>query len=79
MVNAQVQAAIAAVPGSTLEAYELPRRSFDGLDTNHPEQTASVLTPKLRARILSAQEAEGRLDPLELPQTRCGAGTSEDI
>jgi hypothetical protein len=27
----------------------------------------------------AAQEAEGRLDPLELPQTRCGAGTSEDI
>src|SRR5260370_12658570 len=27
---------------------------IDGLDTNHPGQTASVLTPKLRARILSA-------------------------
>src|SRR5260370_22364565 len=27
---------------------------IDGLDTNHPRQTASVLTPKLRARILSA-------------------------
>src|SRR5246127_1783359 len=26
---------------------------IDGLDTNHPGQTASVLTPKLRARILS--------------------------
>ena len=26
----------------------------DGLDTSHPGQTASVLTPKLRARILSA-------------------------
>jgi transposase len=27
---------------------------LDGLDTNHPGQPASVLTPKLRARILSA-------------------------
>jgi len=27
---------------------------LDGLDTSHPGQTASVLTPKLRARILSA-------------------------
>src|SRR5258708_10969927 len=27
---------------------------MDGLDTNHPGQSASVLTPKLRARILSA-------------------------
>jgi transposase len=27
---------------------------IDGLDTSHPGQTASVLTPKLRARILSA-------------------------
>src|ERR1700751_3788370 len=26
---------------------------MDGLDTNHPGQSASVLTPKLRARILS--------------------------
>src|SRR6201993_3176816 len=26
---------------------------IDGLDTNHPGQSASVLTPKLRARILS--------------------------
>ena len=26
---------------------------IDGLDTSHPRQTASVLTPKLRARILS--------------------------
>ena len=27
---------------------------MDGLDTSHPGQSASVLTPKLRARILSA-------------------------
>src|SRR5216683_7335945 len=27
---------------------------LDGLDTSHPGQTASVLTPKLRARILAA-------------------------
>jgi transposase len=27
---------------------------LDGLDTSHPGQSASVLTPKLRARILSA-------------------------
>ncbi len=27
---------------------------MDGLDTSHPGQAASVLTPKLRARILSA-------------------------
>jgi len=27
---------------------------IDGLDTSHPGQSASVLTPKLRARILSA-------------------------
>src|SRR5229473_3940088 len=27
---------------------------IDGLDTSHPGQPASVLTPKLRARILSA-------------------------
>ena len=27
---------------------------MDGLDTNHPGQSASVLTPKLRARILSS-------------------------
>jgi hypothetical protein len=27
---------------------------LDGLDTSHPGQPASVLTPKLRARILSA-------------------------
>ena len=26
---------------------------MDGLDTNHPGQSASVLTPKMRARILS--------------------------
>ena len=29
-------------------------RAMDGLDTSHPGQSASVLTPKLRARILSA-------------------------
>src|ERR1700761_6371329 len=27
---------------------------LDGLDTSHPGQPASILTPKLRARILSA-------------------------
>ena len=33
---------------------------IDGLDTSHPGQTASVLTPKLRARILSATRRKPR-------------------
>jgi transposase len=47
------------------------RSGIDGLDTRHPGQSATVVTPALRARILSghAEKAQGRLDTLELPQT----------
>jgi hypothetical protein len=36
---------------------------LEGLDTNHPGQPASMLTPKLRARILSATRKQPRDGP----------------
>jgi len=44
---------------------------LDGLDRAHPGQKPSVLTARLRARILAAtrKPAQGWLDALELPQT----------
>ena len=52
---------------------------LDGLDTSHPGQSPSVLTPKLRARILSAtrRAAEGWFHSLELPQACRGAGRQQ--
>ncbi len=50
---------------------------LDGLDTYHPGQKATVLTPALRARIFVGhpQETPRRLHPLELSQTGDGAGS----
>jgi hypothetical protein len=52
---------------------------LDGLDTYHPGQQATVVTPALRARILSAtrKETQRRLHPLELPQTGSRVGRQQ--
>src|ERR1700749_947946 len=49
---------------------------MDGLDTSHPGQSASVLTPKLRARILSATRKKPKdgSTHLELSQAGRSAG-----
>src|SRR5271154_5655438 len=49
---------------------------LEGLDTYHPGQKPSVLTPAVRARILSAyaEKTQRRVHALELPQTGLGAG-----
>ena len=52
---------------------------LDGLDTYHPGQKATVLTPALQARILSAtRKTERRFHPLELPQTGGVSGSQRD-
>src|SRR5437667_4800696 len=51
---------------------------LDGLDTFHPGQKAAVLTPALRARILSAtRKTPRRFHSLELPQAGGGAGSEQ--
>src|SRR6266576_1983331 len=46
------------------------QHGLEGLDTYHPGQKASVLTPALRARILSGtRRKQRRVYALELPQT----------
>jgi hypothetical protein len=52
---------------------------IDGLDTSHPGQSASVLTPKLRApdSLGFPQTAEGRFHALELPQACRSAGRQQ--
>jgi transposase len=52
---------------------------LEGLDTYHPGQKASVLTPALRARILSTtrrkpSDGSTGVDALELPQIGLRAG-----
>jgi hypothetical protein len=50
------------------------RSGIDGLDTRHPGQSATVVTPRVAGQdtVGHAEKAEGRLDALELPQTGCG-------
>ena len=52
---------------------------LDGLDTYHPGQKATVLTPALRARILSAtrKKPRRRFHALELPQTGDRTGSQQ--
>jgi Homeodomain-like domain len=51
---------------------------IDGLDTYHPGQTAPVLTPTMRDRILLLPDkAEGWLYPLEFPEARLDSGPQQ--
>jgi transposase len=45
-------------------------QGIDGLDTYHPGQPPTILTPALRARILAATRKKPTDGSLELPQTR---------
>ena len=52
---------------------------INGLDTHHPGQPPSVLTPALHARILArhSEKASRWIDALELPQTRGPSGRQQ--
>src|SRR6266550_3764610 len=54
MVGAFVHSRCLMAPTINRRKQRFLTSGIDGLDTNHSGQTASVLTPKLRARILSA-------------------------
>ncbi len=56
----------------------LPAYGLEGLDTYHPGQKPRVLTPALRARILSPRgKARRRVHALELSQTGLRAGRQQ--